>query len=81
MDDATRQENEQFEDEVRRIARELWPDREFSGATKFDGREVDGVFETEDCIHIVEATTSRRKQKAEGNYSPKLSTARPASAI
>ena len=65
MDDATRKENEQFEDEVRRIARELWPDREFSGATKFDGREVDGVFETEDCIHIVEATTSRRKQKAE----------------
>ncbi len=64
MDDVTRRENEHFEDEVRRIARELWPSAEFSGSTIVDGRERDGVFETEDCIHVVEATTSRRKDKA-----------------
>jgi hypothetical protein len=64
MDDASRRENEHFENEVRRIARELWPSAEFSGSTVVDGRERDGIFETEDCIHIVEATTSRRKEKA-----------------
>ena len=64
MDNVTRRENEYFEDEVRRIARELWPSAEFSGSTIVDGRERDGVFETEDCIHVVEATTSRRKEKA-----------------
>ena len=56
---------EQFENDVRRIARQLWPEAEFSGATKHDGRERDGVFDTEDCRHIVEATTSREKAKAE----------------
>lgn len=64
MDDATRRENEHFEDEVRRIARELWPSAEFSGSAIVDGRERDGIFETEDCIHVVEATTSRRREKA-----------------
>jgi len=64
MDDATRRKNEYFEDEVRRIARELWPSAEFSASTIVDGQERDGVFETEDCIHVVEATTSRRKEKA-----------------
>lgn len=64
MDDPTRRENEQFEDEVRRIARGLWPSAEFHGSTIIEGRERDGVFETEDCIHVVEATTSRRKEKA-----------------
>ena len=28
------------------------------------GRERDGIFETEECVHLVEATTSRRKEKA-----------------
>ena len=55
---------EDFENDVRRIARELWPQAEFSGATKHDGRERDGVFDTEDCRHVVEATTSREKAKA-----------------
>ena len=64
MVDATRRENEQFEYEVRRIARALWPSAEFSGATILEGQETDGIFETEDCIHIVEATTSRRMEKA-----------------
>ena len=65
MDEAIRRENEQFENDVRRIARALWPGTEFSGADYIDGRESDGVFITEDCIHVIEATTSRKKQKAE----------------
>ena len=65
MGDPTRVENQQFENEVRRIARALWPSAEFSGAAIMEGREIDGIFETEDVIHIVEATTSRRKEKAQ----------------
>ncbi len=57
-----------FEDEVRRLARLLWPSAEFSGASVEDGRERDGVFETDDFIHIVECTTSRKKQKAEEDF-------------
>jgi len=53
-----------FEDEVRRIARQLWPSAQFSGSANVDGAERDGVFETEQCIHLLEATTSRKKQKA-----------------
>ena len=64
MDDATRRDNELFEQEVMRIARALWPSAELSGSAKLDGREIDAVFETEDCIHIIEATTSRRQDKA-----------------
>ena len=64
MDEATRQENEQFENDVRQIARALWPSAEFSGARYIAGRERDGIFETEECIHVLEATTSRRKLKA-----------------
>ena len=42
-----------------------WPSAEFSGAAYADGRrETDGIFETEECIHIVESTTSRTKLKA-----------------
>lgn len=54
-----------FENDVRRIARQLWPHAEFSGAAIVDGREFDGIFDTEDCRHIIEATTSRRKEKAQ----------------
>jgi len=32
-----------------------------------EGRERDGLFETEECIHVVEATTSRKKDKAEAD--------------
>jgi len=53
-----------FENEVRRIARNLWPEAEFDGSYIFSGRERDGVFFTEECIHIVEATTSRKLDKA-----------------
>jgi hypothetical protein len=53
-----------FENEVRRIARELWPQAAYQGKLKIEGLEPDGVFETEDCIHLVEATTSRGQEKA-----------------
>lgn len=59
-----RREHALFEDEVRRIARALWPRAEFGGADNDNGREFDGHFVTEDCIHLIEATTSRRKEKA-----------------
>jgi hypothetical protein len=53
-----------FEDEVRRIARARWPQAEFDGAAMVNGRERDGIFETDDVIHYVEATRSRRADKA-----------------
>jgi hypothetical protein len=67
MDDQTRRLNEQFEDEVRRIARELWPSAQHSGAAIVDGQERDGIFETEECYHLLEATTSRKKDKAQAD--------------
>jgi hypothetical protein len=56
-----------FEDEVRRIARLLWPSAEFGGAAMEEGKERDGVFETEEFVHIIECTTSKLKAKAEGD--------------
>lgn len=53
-----------FENEVRRIARARWPQAQFDGAVIKDGRERDGIFETDDVVHYVEATTSRRADKA-----------------
>lgn len=61
----TREEHQQFENDVRRIARQLWPDAQFGGAELVGGKERDGVFETEESVHLIEATTSRRKAKAE----------------
>lgn len=58
-------EPESFEDEVRRIARHLWPAAKYDGAAMEGGRERDGVFITQDCVHLVEATTSRSKKKAQ----------------
>ena len=58
-------ESDYFENEVRRIARQLWPAAQFSGAAIIEGRERDGVFETEESFHLLEATTSRAKAKAE----------------
>ncbi len=54
-----------FENEVRRIARQLWPSDEYGGAQIVKGQERDGIFETEECFHLVEATTSLKKDKAE----------------
>ena len=52
-----------FEDEVRRVARALWPKASAGGATIIDGRERDGVFDEGEIIHIVEATVSQRLDK------------------
>lgn len=60
-----RDEQRHFENEVRRIARQLWPSAEYCGAQMIDGRERDGYFETEDCLHLIEATVSRSKDKAQ----------------
>ena len=39
-----------------------------------DGRERDGIFETDEVIHLVEATVSRSEKKAEDDIK-KLRTA------
>lgn len=75
MDDSTRREHEEFEDEVRRIARQLWPEAQFAGASSVDGRERDGIFETEECFHLLEATTSRSMHKAEEDIKKLISLA------
>lgn len=54
-----------FEDEVRRVARELWPSAAYSGAEIVDGRERDGIFPTEFTTHVLECTAQNTKLKAE----------------
>lgn len=54
-----------FEEEVRRVARLLWPAQMHQGAAIRDGRERDAVIVTDEAIHIVEATTLRTKAKAQ----------------
>ncbi len=61
-------DHQEFENEVRRLARLLWPAAQYNGAVIQDGRERDGVFETEEFVHIVECTVSRQKQKAEHDF-------------
>lgn len=53
-----------FENEVRRIARAKWPSAQYSGAEMLDGRERDGIFETDDSVHFIEATVSASADKA-----------------
>ena len=59
------QDSNAFENEVRETARHLWPQAAFSGSTMDGRRERDGVFVTDEMIHLIESTTSRRKEKAE----------------
>lgn len=54
----------QFEDEVRRVARALWPSADVGGAEMVDGREVDGLFRTTEVVHMVEASMSKKADKA-----------------
>jgi hypothetical protein len=58
------QSDQDFEDEVRRLARAKWPAAKYSGAQMLDGRERDGVFDTEESINFVEATVSGGAGKA-----------------
>jgi len=66
-----RDEQALFQTETLRIARQLWPQAEDGGAEMVDGRERDGIFDTEDCTHLLECTVSRSKEKAD-NDSKKL---------
>lgn len=63
-DPLTTQQEDDYENEVRRIARAKWPAAQYSGAQMLEGRERDGVFETEDSIHFIEATVSGSANKA-----------------
>ena len=54
-----------FENAVNETARHLWPQAAYSGSTTYEGRERDGVFVTDEMVHLIESTTSRRKEKAE----------------
>jgi hypothetical protein len=58
------QQETDFENEVRRIARAKWPTAAYGGAAMIDGRERDGIFETEDSINFIEATVSGGAAKA-----------------
>ena len=74
-----------FEAGVLRIARHRWPGAESTGPTLIDGQERDGIFITEECVHLVECTTSRRKDKADSDLKklfalangPELELSRP----
>jgi hypothetical protein len=57
-------EGREFEEEVRKVARLLWPKDPGAGAVKVDGQERDGVFISEECVHAIECTISRGQQKA-----------------
>ena len=56
-----------FEKMVINVARNLWPSAEYSGGEIHAGRERDGVFITEDVIHLLECTELRTRDKAEGD--------------
>lgn len=59
-------ENEEdFEETVRRYARLLWSDAALAGSKLIDNRERDGYFETKESIFIIESTTSKKKEKIE----------------
>lgn len=53
-----------FENEVRRVAKELWPSAINGGSIVVQDQERDGIFVTEECVHILEVTISTKKDKA-----------------
>jgi hypothetical protein len=53
-----------FEQEVRRVARELFPHGGGFGPVMLDGRERDGILNDGETIHIIEATCNPQKAKA-----------------
>jgi hypothetical protein len=52
-----------FESEVRRVARLIWPHGKFDRSPLVEGYERDAIVQTPDIITVIEATTSRRKEK------------------
>lgn len=53
-----------FQEEVIKVARQLWPAAENGGSTIVDGKERDGVLISEDLVCLIECTVSRSKEKA-----------------
>lgn len=60
-----RREHDQFEENVRLIAQQLFPGKNSQGDRIILGRERDGIFDDGETFHIFESTVSRRKQKIE----------------
>lgn len=58
----------EFETQVRRIARSLWPSAGVGGATIIDGNEIDGMFVTDEIVFLIEATIERTRKKVEGDF-------------
>lgn len=58
----------EFEIQVRRIARNLWPSAGISSSTLVDGNEIDGMFVTDEIVFLIEATIERTRRKIEGDY-------------
>jgi len=56
-----------FEEEVRKIAQQLFPSVNANDSRYADGRERDGLFDDGECVHIFEATTSKRADKVQGD--------------
>ncbi|MGW3772827.1 NACHT domain-containing protein [Actinomadura verrucosospora] len=65
MSQREQSEQDEFEEEVRTVARALWPSASSGGVQNIDGVEHDGIFVTFETVHCIEATVSRRKEKAE----------------
>jgi|SRR5665213_142656 len=57
-----------FEQEVRRVARDLFPNAGGYSPVIIDGRERDGVFNDGETINILEATRDPRKLKAKQDF-------------
>lgn len=55
----------QFEDEVAKIASQLWPSAQNGGAHIIDGQERDGIYITDEMVHLIECTMMKTKEKAE----------------
>lgn len=64
-----------FEQQVKNVASRLWPDAIGGGSELIEGKERDGVYITDDAIHLIECTISRTKAKAEKDIG-KLDTLR-----
>jgi NACHT domain-containing protein len=52
-----------FEAEVRRLAGLIWPHGTVDRSPVVEGRERDAIVETPDIVTVIEATTSRKKDK------------------
>jgi hypothetical protein len=61
----SKHEGQIFEDDVRRVARALWPSTAFDGSTIFADRKRDGVFYGEFQINCIECTTDVTHKKAQ----------------